>query len=172
MKLSFISPRKKYLFTTFTKFWLLFILFTFVMLNIINLVILYKNVEYKKVSKKIDNQTVVLEENGYSIDKQIKTILIEKALAEEIYANNLVLKDSIKNLFDLVPDQITLKKVLMEKSTLVIYGVTPTKKIYNSLLSVPLKSIFNNSNTKFSIRDDGWYDFISTNKITNQKGLK
>ena len=170
MRLSFIAPRKKHLFSIFTKVWIVFIISIVILLNIFNLFIVYKNSDYKQTAIKIKNQRIQLEKDIENIDEKIGFILRQKAVAEEIYANNIILKDSIKNLFDLVPDQITLNKVIMKKNSLVIYGVTPTKDAYNFLLSAPLKSIFHTSQTIFYLTDKGWYNFVSTNKIINPEG--
>ena len=96
----------------------------------------------------------------------------EKALAEEIFSNNTLLKESMKNLFDLVPDQITLKKVEMDRNSLVLYGVTPTQDAFNFLLAAPLKSIFHTSQTTFYLTPQGWYNFVSTNKIIVEEGMR
>jgi len=172
VKLSFIAPRKKHLFSMFTKVWIFFIFFIFVFLNVFNLFIMYKNSDYKSNAKNLDTQRAVLEKNIDNIDDKISFVLRQKAVAEEIYANNTILKDSIKNLFDLVPDQITLSKVIMKKDTLVIYGITPTKDVYNFLLAAPLKSIFHTSNTMFYLSSDGWYHFVSTNRIIDPEEVK
>lgn len=167
MKLSFITPRKKYLFTMFTKIWLVFIASIFIFLNFFNLFVIYKNYNFKDSTKTLNSQRIMLEKKIDSIDQKIGFILRQKSVAEEIYANNIILRDSIKNLFDLVPDQITLSRVIMEKDSLIIYGITPTKDIFNFLLATPLKSIFHTSNTMFYLTDKGWYNFVSTNRIIN-----
>jgi cell division protein FtsL len=172
MRLSFIAPRKKHIFTMFTKVWLVFIASIFIMLNVFNLFVIYKNSDFKSSAKDLDTKRAMLEKNIDNIDEKIGFILRQKAVAEEIYANNIILKDSMKNLFDLVPDQITLKKVIMEKNSLVIYGKTPTKDAYDFLLSAPLKSIFHTSNTIFYLTDEGWYNFVSTNKIIDPEGTE
>jgi len=170
MRLSFIAPRKKYLFSMFTKVWLVFIISVVVLLNIFNIFIVYKNSDYKSTAVTVKNERIKLEKDIDNIDAKIGFILRQKAVAEEIYANNIILKDSMKNLFDLVPDQITLNKVMMGKDSLVIYGVTPTKDTYDFLLAAPLKSIFHTSHTIFYLTDKGWYNFVSTNKIINPEG--
>ena len=172
MKMSFIVPRKKYFFTMFTKVWIIFIASIFVLLNVFNIFVVYKNHDFKVSAKELDSTRAVLETNIDSIDEKIGFVLRQKAVAEEIYANNIILKDSMKNLFDLVPDQITLNKVIMEKDSLIIYGVTPTRDAYDFLLAAPLKSIFHTSNTIFYLTDKGWYNFVSTNKIINPEGTE
>jgi hypothetical protein len=114
--------------------------------------------EHKAAKLDIDD----LEKAIYSINRQ-------KSLAEEIEANNLMLKGSIKNLFDLVPDKITLSRVYMDKDKLIIQGITPTKDTFNFLLGAPLKSIFHESKTLFYLQDNGWYSFVSSNFIIDDE---
>jgi len=153
----------------FTKIWLVFIASIFIFLNFFNLFVIYKNYNFKDSTKTLNSQRIMLEKKIDSIDQKIGFILRQKSVAEEIYANNIILRDSIKNLFDLVPDQITLSRVIMEKDSLIIYGITPTKDIFNFLLATPLKSIFHTSNTMFYLTDKGWYNFVSTNRIINSE---
>ncbi len=172
MRFSFVAPRKKYFFSMFTKVWLVFILFVFILLNIFNLFVVYKNFDFKSSAKELNSNREVSEKIIDNIDEKINFVLAQKALAEGVYANNIILKDSMRNLFDLVPDQITLSRVIMKRDSLVIYGVTPTKDIYNFLLSPPLKSIFHTSNVSFYFTKDGWYNFVSTNRIIDTKGTE
>lgn len=172
MRLSFTVPRKKHFFLMFTKVWIVFILLVIVLLGVFNLFVLFKTADFKTSAANLEKQRKILESSIDVVDKKIGFILRQKAIAEEIYANNTILKDSMKNLFDLVPDQITLNKVLMEKDALIIYGVTPTKDTYNFLLAAPLKSIFHTSNTVFYLTQDGWYNFVSTNKIISSDKLE
>ena len=155
----------------FTKVWLTFIASVFMLLNIFNLFVVYKSSDFIRDTKELDTTREILEKKIDDTDKKIDFILRQKAVAEEVYANNIILKDSIKNLFDLVPDQITLNRVIMKKDSLVIYGVTPTKDVYNFLLAAPLKSIFHTTDTMFYLTNEGWYNFVSTNKIINTEGL-
>ena len=92
------------------------------------------------------------------------------ATANEIFTSNEILKQSLKNLFDLVPDSITLNEILMQKNSLIIKGVTPSRDVYDMLLSAPLKSIFTTSNTSFFQLENGWLNFVSTSKIDNPEG--
>jgi hypothetical protein len=167
MKMSFIAPREKHFFSLFTKIWLIFISAIVMLLSLFNMFVVYKISDFKTNAIDFESERKVLEARIDAVDHKIGFILRQKAIAEEIYANNLILKDSMKNLFDLVPDQITLNKVLMEKDSLIIYGVTPTKDTYNFLLAAPLKSIFHTSTIIFYLNDNGWYNFVSTNKIIN-----
>lgn len=171
MRASFIRPRKKYLFSLFSKIWIAFIAIVTIFLAAFNLFIVYKNADFKSGAVELDKQRAVLENQIDRVDEKIGFVLRQKAVAEEIYANNTVLKESIKNLFDLVPDQITLNKVLMGEDSLVLYGITPTKDSFNFLLAAPLKSIFHTNETIFYLTEDGWYNFVSTNKIIQADNL-
>lgn len=171
MSHSFITPRLKPIFSLFSKLWIAFIGFSIAIMVIFDLFILYginshasqKNTQIKtreEYNKKIESN-----------DAQIAFIRQQKAAAETVYASNSVLRDSMQNLFDLVPDQITLSRIIMEKNSLILYGQTPSKDTFNFLLASPLRSIFHTSNTVFYLNEDGWYRFISTNKILDSDGF-
>ncbi len=102
------------------------------------------------------------------IRKKLKIDKMQIALHHEVQSANTLLEKSIRNLFDLVPDQITLKKVVMEKESLFLTGITPTKDAYNLLLAPPLKSIFNQSEVKFTPIGKEGYLFESRNSIKHE----
>ncbi|WP_331774473.1 hypothetical protein [Sulfurospirillum sp. 1612] len=171
MRYSFTKPHPKPLVSLFTKIWIIFILFVSFILITFGLFLLFQIHSYKKETKVEHAQRIVLESKVSQMDQNIEYLLRQKAQGEEIYSRNTLLKDSIKNLFDLVPDQITLKRVVIKKDSLIIYGKTPTKDTYNFLLAAPLKSIFSTNSTMFYLTKNGWYNFISTNKITQTDGF-
>ena len=119
----------------------------------------------------IEEQKVDL--NNSIIDMQHKIDIIQKESdkAEKISTENSVLKESIKNLFDLVPDRITVSEVDLQKKSLIIHGMTPSKEVYEFLLQAPLRSIFNSTYTSFYQLDNGWLSFVSTNTIDDKEGL-
>ncbi len=163
---SFIKPREKHLFSAFSKIWIAFIAFISFLLIAFGIFLLVKIAIYKKDTIRINNERVMLDKKINEKDDFMEYLLRQKSLGEEIFSSNTLLKDSMKNLFDLVPDQITLSRVIIKKDSLIIYGKTPTKDSFNFLLSAPLKSIFSTSNTMFYLTPKGWYNFVSTNKIT------
>jgi len=168
---SFIKPRPKPLLSAFSKIWILFIFFISLMLLSFGIFLLLKINYYKKDTKSIRGERIALEQKITDKDTYMEYLLRQKSLGEEIYTRNILLKDSMKNLFDLVPDKITLNRVIIKKDSLIIYGKTPTKDTFNFLLSAPLKSIFSTSNTMFYLTKNGWYNFVSTNKITTTDGF-
>jgi hypothetical protein len=171
MSYSFITPKPKPVFSLFSKIWIFFIGLTLLLMTLFNFFIIYKISAYQSQVREL---VEIREEHNAKIEsneRQIAFIEHQKGVAEGIYASNTVLKESIKNLFDLVPDQITLSRVVMEKNALVIYGKTPSKETYNFLLASPLRSIFHTSNTVFYLDEGGWYRFVSTNKIMDSEGF-
>ncbi len=172
MGYSFIRPRPKPLLSTFSKIWILFIAFVSFLLISFDIFLIVKIHMFKKDTTSAIQTRISLEKEIDKTDEYMEYLLRQKSLAEEIYARNSVLKESMKNLFDLVPDQITLRKVIIGKNSLILYGKTPTKDIFNFLLSAPLKSIFNSSNTVFYLTKEGWYNFVSTNKVLDAEGIE
>ncbi|ACZ11469.1 hypothetical protein [Sulfurospirillum deleyianum] len=167
---SFIAPRPKPFLSLFSKMWIVFITLMTLFMVMFNFYIVFEMHSFKKGMVKLTQEREMLEQKIDEDDLLLGSILRQKALAEEIFSNNTLLKDSMNNLFDLVPDQITLKKVEMERNSLILYGVSPTQDAFNFLLAAPLKSIFHTSQTTFYLTKEGWYNFVSTNKIIEEDG--
>lgn len=167
---SFIKPQKKPIFSLFSKIWMLFISTVVLLFAAVNLFVELK-------SGSLRNETQISKQKQDQIKEQIKqtdelTELLKQRRdsANEILASNAVLKQSVRNLLDLVPSSITLNEIAMDKNSLVVKGTTPSRDVYNMLLATPLKSIFNTSNTSFYQLDSGWLNFISTNKTDSLEG--
>ena len=167
---SFIKPQKKPIFSLFSKIWMLFISTVVLLFAAVNLFVELK-------SSSLRNETQISKQKQDQIKEQIKqtdelTALLKQRRdsANEILASNAVLKQSVRNLLDLVPSSITLNEIAMDKNSLVVKGTTPSRDVYNMLLATPLKSIFNTSNTSFYQLDSGWLNFISTNKTNSLEG--
>lgn len=169
---SFIAPRKKHFLSLFSKIWVVFISIMVAFIFIFNGYIAMEIQSFKQGVVDLTEQRKILESKIDEDDEAIGLILRQKALSEEIFSNNTLLKESLKNLFDLVPDQITLNKVQMERNALILYGVTPTQDTFNFLLAAPLKSIFHTSQTNFYLTQKGWYNFVSINKIVSGDGFR
>ncbi len=164
MKYSFIKPRTKYLFEQDTKIWIIFFIFTTALL------ISFQMFLKMKISDSA-NQMVrnyELEQNLFMEIEKLKAkeeiLNANIKIARDIQSNNIVVQSSIKNLFALIPEQITLKKVIVDAKELKLYGVTPSKDVFNFMLEAPLRSIFDESKTNFYMLDSGWYSFESISK--------
>jgi len=162
---SFTKPKIKPFFAEDTKLWLIFISAVSGLIVGFSLFLAVQAYINIKNEKKLKAQII---QNNISIEKlqkKIDFINKEKTLYTNITVNNQLLKDGVKNLLDLIPDPITLTNIKIEKNSLIIYGITPTKNVYNLLLLPPLKSIFNQTITHFYQMDNGWYRFESINKL-------
>jgi hypothetical protein len=169
MKYSFIKPKRKTLISIETKVWIFFI--------VVNMGVLFSFYSYVKLEHSLvkddivnnTNMTKNLNQKVKNVNDTIELVKKEKMFVEEIYSNNIVIKDSIQNLFELIPSQITLSSVFVHQDELIIQGVTPTKEIYKFLLEVPFTSIFEDTNVEFYKRIDGLYNFRSINTFESVK---
>ena len=168
MKNSYITPRNKSALTQEVQLLLSFFAITILMLFSTYAFLIYKN--YIFVSEK---ERVIIEKNQLkvsltSMKSKIEYIEKQKILSERIYTKNVVLKDSIANLFDLVPTRITLSEAKLHEKGLVLYGITPNKDVYNFMLQAPLRSIFHRTYSSFYPAKNGWLRFVSTNYIDEE----
>ena len=163
---SYKTPRNKPFFSRDSLLWIFFVSVIFVALVAFGSYLFYKSSGYKDQLSEVESSNRLLSESVMSYEKEMKILNMQSMLSQEIRASNRLLKNSIKNLFDLVPDQITLTKVVMEKDLLNLEGTTHTKDTYRLLLEPPLKSIFNSSKVNFTFnRLLGKYEFMSINSI-------
>ena len=163
---SFIEPKIKPIFSTFSKVWIGAIVLVCALLLGANSAIERYTVEFRQQAKenqrKYDDYLAKIEKIRLDIDK-FKT---QRDFALNIYGANDTLKTSLRNILDLVPDAMTLRDVILDKNSLKISGTTPSKETYSLLMEAPLKSIFTSTQTSFYQQKNGWYNFVSISKIT------
>lgn len=169
MRYSFIEPKTKPIFSVFTQLWLVFIAVCISLMLLFDLGVNLYIKSHKNDIVKMLKQEQSLEANIKTKQQILDKIKQKQKTADEIYASNKILQESMQNLFDLVPDQITLSKVVMEKNKLVLYGITPSKDTFNFLLASPLRSIFHTNNTVFYLNEKGWYRFVSTSQMNEME---
>jgi len=165
---SFVKPKKKPLLKEDTKLWLIFITISFILYISFGLFLEIKSYLFKKETKELYNQTLTLKHKIIELNKQKEFIYTQKALYEDIMIKNQLVKQQIQNLLDLIPDPITLEKFYIDHNKLIIYGITPTKDVYNLLMLPPLESIFEQTITYFYELPNGWYKFKSENFIKSE----
>ena len=141
MKYSYIKPRKKTVFTPEIQLLSVFFSITIIMLFFTYAFLLFK--DYRFTHDRLD---IIQEREDINIsisNMQNRIAFIEKeaVLSESVFTNNSVLKDSISNMFDLVPQRITLSEAQLLEDGLILYGITPNKDVYNFMLQAPLRSI-------------------------------
>ncbi len=169
--LSFIKPRKKKLLDDMSSLWLIFIGLMSAGLIGFGIYINYKSSFYIKMLEDRENSNEILSKKVHSIESDIQILNMQKELYQEVESTNIIIKESVKNLFDLVPDQITLTDVVMERDSLTLKGYAISKETYSLLLEPPLKSIFDESLVSFSTNQRGFFQFVSKNSMQRSKGL-
>ncbi len=161
---SFIKPRIKPVISLFSAIWLMLIGFIFIasiMANIAIKIISY-NLDEKKITNDLKYEEIT--QKIENVKENIAQLKSDQRLIEEIYATNLALKRSIRNIFDIVPDTITLDYTHLDKRSLEIKGKTPSKETFLLLMEAPLKSIFSKTHTSFYQLPNGWLNFTTINK--------
>ena len=172
MRHSFIRPRKKYLVSPEMRLVLFFFGVTLFILFSTYLFLTYKQFAFAGEMVALDAKSAELNSSISVMDTQIAFIEKEAAKAEQVYTSNTVMKESIKNLFDLVPDRIVLSEAELKEQSLVLYGITPNKEIYEFMLHAPLRSIFHRTYSSFYPMENGWYRFVSSNFLDEEESGK
>lgn len=168
MKHSFITPRPKKIISGELRLVMFFFIVTIAMLVGTYLFLSYKVYDFVNERKEMEQKEEELNRSILQMEKEIQKITIEAKVAEQIMTDNTVLKESIRNLFDLVPDDITLDRAELDASSLILYGITPNKETYEYMLHAPLRSIFHRTYTSFYPVENGWYRFVSTNYLDDE----
>lgn len=169
MKYSYIKPRKKSLFTPEMQLVAVFFGITLFMLLSTYLFLLYKDYRFSQDKIDIINAREETIEEIKLIESKILFIQDQEALSESIFTKNTVLKDSMTNMFDLVPQRITLSEAQLLEDGLILYGITPSKDVYNFMLQAPLRSIFHRTYSSFYPAENGWLRFMSTNFVDKEE---
>jgi len=166
---SFLKASPKSLFDMMTSIWMIFTLLAVIVLLIFSFIISIKTSDYRERIVSLKDEKASMHLNITKQDEAADIIMLKSKQAQSVSISNTMLNDSIRNFFDLVPEQITLNKVELSENGMTLYGVTPTKDAYNFLLLSPLKSIFNINKTMFFLNEKGWYNFVSKNMTENNE---
>jgi len=172
MLYSFVKPRKKYMVHQDTKVWLVF---AFLMVGLMFSLEMMLDIQKSKLKELVTyNKNVIKKSNLKINDKKEDLSILRKQLnvVEILYENNLAKKDSIKNLFSLIPNGIRLTYVYASKEKLIIKGFTSTKDIYNYRLAIHLRSIFYKTNVNFVKIRDNLYSFRTINSYESSPIVK
>ncbi len=169
MRHSFTRARRKTLVTP--ELWLVFFFFGITLLMLVSTYgfLSYKSYSYGQKREQSRMHIAQMEKEIAAFDTEIAFINKERTRSEQVFTANTVLKESIKNLFDLVPERITLTQANMQKNALILYGVTPNKDVYEFMLHAPLRSIFHRSYSSFYPLENGWFRFVSTNYLDEEE---
>ena len=170
MRYSFIQPGKKPALDSESRILAIFMGVTLALIVGFVLFLLFRKESMESQTRTMQRQTQQLQAKSRRYREEIARIERLAQKYETIQTNNTLLKESIQNLFDLVPDQITLTKAILDKDGLVLYGVTPSKDVYNYLLLAPLKTVFQRNVTTFYPLENGWWRFVSVNEGSIEAG--
>lgn len=168
MTYSFIAPRAKHFVSGEIRLSLFFFTVSIAMVVFAYLFLVIKTIDFKDQHASFSKTIKQLEESSQLLEKKIVVIEAEVKMHEQIVTDNTVMKESIRNLFDLVPDQITLTRAELNEKSLVLYGITPNKDTYEFMLQAPLRSIFHRTFTSFYPAENGWYRFMSSNYLDDE----
>lgn len=169
MRYSYIKAREKTVFTKDIQLLFTFFGVTLFMLFSTYAFLLFKDYRFKSEIKDIAKQKVQLRANISNMNAQISAIEKQSLFSEKVFTKNSVLKESINNLFDLVPSRITLSEAKIMQDGLILYGITPNRDVYNFMLQAPLRSIFHRTYSSFYPAENGWLRFVSTNYIDEEE---
>ncbi|WP_281951473.1 hypothetical protein [Nitrosophilus kaiyonis] len=112
-------------------------------------------------NEKIDLQDKI--EELRSETKELKEII---PFAQEIKSKNTLIVSNIKNIFDLVPDEIVLTKAEFTKNSLILMGFTPKKRYFEEFINKALKNFYQKREVKYKKIENG-YIFISKKSRVN-----
>lgn len=168
MKYSLITPRRKKVISGELQLALFFFIVSIGMVAGTYMFLSYKTYTYKAEHAGLGKKIEKLEENTRTLENTIENIETAVKIYEGITTDNMVMKESIRNLFDLVPDKITLTSAQLGEKSLVLSGITPSKETYEFLLQAPLRSIFHRTYTSYYPAQNGWYRFTSTNYLDEE----
>ena len=168
MKYSFIAPRSKRLISGELRQALFFFTISIVMIVAAYGFLVYKVHIFRQEHQAFGETLAKLEDSKHELNKKITIIELEVKKSETIATQNTLTKESIRSLFDLVPDAITLTKAHLDKNSLILYGETPTLDVYEFMLQAPLRAIFHRTYTSFYPTQNGWHNFVSTNYLEEE----
>ncbi|KAA6224954.1 MULTISPECIES: hypothetical protein [unclassified Campylobacter] len=166
MTYSFTKAKNKPLLTSFGKIW--FFLFSLSILFIFAIYMLYViriGLAHNGIYNK-EQETIHTKEEIKKAQSLYELLVEQNLIANKYNEHNEIMKNSLKNLFDMVirTDSIKLDSFDWEQNTLTLSGVSPTKEMFSLLLETPLRSVFDETYTSYYKLTNGWYRFVSINK--------
>lgn len=170
MTYSLIKPKLKPILSGFAKIWLCFYILCLGLLTALYFVVATKTLLTNNDTENKRKELAIMQDRILKNDKDFEILTHRKNLGLEIIGaegNNTKAMQVVMNLFDFVlkSGSIRLESMNMNKNSLDIRGVTPTKEMFLLLVQTPLKSTFDTNSVNFYPLSNGWYKFVSINKI-------
>lgn len=169
MKLSFISPNRKFFLSSIAQSWLACFVASILVVIMIWFLLDWQIERFLRYSKQIQQQIKQEQSRQNILNQNLSFLQLQIQKIQEAQQQNISLTSAIQNLFDLIPEQITINSISLTNQSLTLKGITPSKELYTFLLDPSLKAIFSQSRVNFFILPSGWYNFVSVNKINSNK---
>jgi len=134
----------------------------FAVLIVIDLYVRVKNAALQEKVLALQYEKQNLQEKISELKEETASLKNILPVVQEIKSQNMLIVSNIKNVFDLIPDQIYLFKAEFDKDRLVLVGFTPSKAIFDSYLNKNLKNFYQKGEVRFKKLKSG-YKFISIN---------
>lgn len=168
MKYSFITPRKKSVISGDLRLAFFFFSVSILMITGTYFFLSYKTYQFAYQHEHLASTLNHLEREARRVEQEIANLEAEVKEHEAIATKNTLKKDRIRNLFDLVPDKITLSRAEIGETSLILEGITPSKEVYEYMLHAPLRSIFHRTYTSYYPAQNGWFRFVSSNYLDDE----
>ncbi len=172
MKYSFIAPRKKRVISGELRLALFFFSVSILMITGTYAFLSYKTYAFAYQHEHLASTLERLERETRRVEGEIAGVEAQVKEHEAIATKNTLKKDRIRNLFDLVPDKITLSRAEIGETSLILEGITPSKDVYEYMLHAPLRSIFHRTYTSYYPAQNGWYRFTSSNYLDDETAVE
>lgn len=170
MKLSFISPNRKFFLSSIAQSWVACFIASILVVVMIWFLLDWQIERFLQYSKQIQQQIKQEQSHQDILNQNLSFLQLQIQKIQEAQQQNISLTNAIQNLFELIPEQITINSISLTSQSLIIKGITPSKELYTFLLDPSLKAIFSQSRVNFFILPSGWHNFVSVNKINPNKG--
>jgi len=169
---SFIQPKPKSIFRRLTKIWFLYIVLMIACIaffsTILGWQIHFKQNELKEFemrTQQLDLNIIATKDYFHRLHfEQSRVAAVLEGVDSQVKSSNERFRDGFKRLLDIVPAQITLHSLKIDKHNLELRGITPSREVYVFLLEAPLKASFDESKAEFFPLVNGWFNFISVSK--------
>lgn len=170
MTFNFISPTRKVFLSAIAQSWVACFIASSLVVAMIWFLLDWQIERFLKHSKEIQRQITKEQTYQNDLNQKLSFLQFQIQKLQEARQQNTSLTNAIQNLFDLIPEQITINSISLTDQSLIIKGITPSKELYTFLLDPSLKAVFAQSRVDFFVLPSGWYNFVSVNKITSSKG--
>lgn len=170
MRLSFITPNRKFFLSAIVQSWIACFIASTLVIAIVWFLLGWQIERFLQSSNQIHQKIKQEETQQGRLNEELSFIELQLRRIQETQKENASLVNAVKNTFELFPEQITIRSISFTQETLIIEGITPTKELYTFLLDPSLKASFAESRVDFFILPSGWYNFYSVNRVTSQGG--